>query len=184
MPEETKPKESEKTSASKGKMVPESDLIAVKKTSLAREKDLKEDLAKAQKEVVELTSQVKMLKLNLEDEGDVAEVRQYLINEAKSLDDRKVELDKEKVSLDGERREAEVKALAEKHKVDLEKIKDADDPEKEALRIVNERLAGGEGGDFFETKTPGQIKKEPKHMTDDEFEAHVKAQEEEALSKK
>lgn len=185
MPGDDKSKGAKQPGSSEKKMVPEADLIAVKNASAGREKKLREELTEKTKEVAELKAELKMAKTNLEDEGEVAEVRQYLIDEGKRIEAEKAELEQDRASIKQRERDADVKALAEKHGVEIDQIKDAEDPEKEALKIVNERLAEGGGGgeEFFESKSPGGVRQQPKDMSDEDFEKHVKGMEQEAVSK-
>lgn len=188
MPEDKKPVEPVKAA----KMVPESDLIAFKKASQEREKRLKEELAATKNEVVEVKSQLRITKASLEDDEEVAKVKQLLLDEDKKIKTEREKLDKDLASLTEREREARVKSLATQHSVEIDLIKDAEDPEKEALRLVAERLTKeaeelkkkSTPESLYETRTPGSVKVQPKDMTDEDFKKYVDGQRKEALSKK
>ena len=121
------------------KMVRESDLLAVK----AQVRELKETLAAREAKNAQLESEVKMAKANLEDDESTKEVRGFLLERDKELNEREADLEK-KVSDFKERessyqereRETRIKTLVSEYGVELNAIKDADDPEKEALKLV------------------------------------------------
>ena len=161
------------------KMVRESDLLAVK----SQLKGFKDQLSSKDAEIVRLTSELKAAKVNLEDDDEVKDVRKWLIDRAAELDERQSE--QEKIKQDIEEREASfkgkergslVQTLASKYGIEIDAIKDADDPEKEALRLVVEREAGEiktPAEKTFET-TPagGRVKKDVWKMKPDEFQEY------------
>jgi hypothetical protein len=189
MPEEKKPVLSTKDDK---RTVLESDLIAFKKASQERERRLKEELATTKSEVAEVKSQLKIAKASLEDDEEVAKVRQWLIDEDKRITAEREKVEKDLTSLTEREREVRVKSLAAQHSVEIDLIKDAEDPEKEALRLVAERLTKeaeelkkkSAPESLYETGTPGSVKAQPKDMPDAEFQKYVAGLRKEALSKK
>uniref|UniRef100_A0A6H1ZRE2 Uncharacterized protein n=1 Tax=viral metagenome TaxID=1070528 RepID=A0A6H1ZRE2_9ZZZZ len=140
-------------------------------------------LLKAKEEIANLKSEIKMAKANLTDEDEVKDVREYLLERDRELNEREATLEKRQgelterqTTLDKRDKEESVKSLAAKYKVELDKIKDADDPEKEALKIIHERLTKEKeqppapAEEAFESAPAGGIiKKQPKDMDDKEF---------------
>ena len=187
MPEDKKPVQgSEKKPAAK--MVPESDLIAFKTGSLGREKKLREELVQSTGRVSQLESELKIVKANDEDEGEISAVKQYLLDKEKDIANQRAELDKDLASAKEREKEVAVQTLASKHQVEIDEIKDAEDPEKEALRIVNERLVkekeDGTPESVFESGTPGSVKAQPKDMSDEDFDKFYASQVKEAAARK
>mgnify|MGYP001617141229 CR=1 FL=1 len=164
------------------KMVRESDLIAVKEQL----KKTKEFISQKEKELFQLKSELKVAKANLADDEGAEEVRTYLVKRDEELNDRELELNKFKdelsereASFKGKEREARVNALASEYQVDIEKITDADDPEKEALRLKLERLTKEKEttpaeGTFEHAIAGGRIKKSALDMSDVEFKEYEK----------
>lgn len=183
---ETKPDEAKKPEK---KMVPESDLVAFKRGAIEREKRLKEELAKKDDALAEANAQLKIAQANLEDDAEVAKVRDSLVERDRKLTEKEQKLEKDLASFNEREQEVRVQALATEHGVEIDDIKDAEDPEKEALRLKAERLtkeaeeAKKSPESLYESGTPGSVKTQPKDMSDEEFEAHVKAERTKALSK-
>ena len=170
-----------------GKTVPEKDLIAVK----MREKALKDELAGYKSRLAETEAELEARATNMDDDDEVRKVREHLISENKKLANERASLDKDKASLSEERKEARVKTLASEYGVELDDIKDAEDPEKEALRLVNERLTKEKADQA--TKTPesvyessggGAVKTNIKDMSDEEFMKYSDAKIQEASLKR
>ena len=174
------------------KMVLEADLIAFKKGSTEREKKLREELEESKAKLTQAESETKLAKMNVEDDEVVSTVKAHLVEEDRRIRGERAKLDKDLASLEEREREARVQALASEHQVDIDAIKYADDPEKEALKIKGERLTREKQElekektpeSVFESGTPGTVKKSIWDMSDDDFNAHVEKQKREALSKK
>lgn len=188
------------------KMVPESDLIAVKKSLKSENDKLKEELATIKSQFIESQAELEMANTNVEDDAEVKQVKAYLLGERKKLEKEKAEFGKEKskyqedlTSYQEREKESRVKALASEHGVELDAIKDAEDPEKEALRLKAERLTKEK--EEIEKKTPesvfeasqtGIVKKQPKDMDTtpptggglSEFDRFWESKKKEALSVK
>lgn len=177
---------------SKAKMVPESDIIAFKKGATEREKRLKEELAESKQRTVELEAGLKIAKADTDDEGKLSEIKTYLLEREGTLNERDKEIGKKEKDFASQaeerEREGRVKALAEEHKVEINDITGADDPEKEALRLVAQRLTKEKEETLppesvFESNTPGSVKKSVKDQTDEEFDASWERQKAEAYAK-
>jgi len=186
MPEDKEPVQGDKP---KAKMVPESDLFAVKKPRDAEIKRLKEELATIKQRGVELEAELKIAKMDDGDEAAVSEVKKYLLKRESDLNEKEGKLNKDLTSVAEREKEVAVKALASEHQVDIDAIKDADDPEKEALRIVAKRLTEKAEEtpppeSVFESRTPGIVKKDAWAMSDEEFDKAFEDKRREALSKK
>ena len=166
-------------------MVRASDLVAVKKQL----EKMQEKLAKAESDRNQFQSQLKIAKTNLDDDDDVKAVRKMLVDQAAEIDAKQAELDEaikalgeKETDLSKREKVSWVKTLATEHGVEEDAIKDADDPEKEALRLKAERLSKeikSPAEDVLDS-TPGSgiVKKQIKDMTDEEFavkEAEMKA---------
>jgi len=183
------------------KMVPESDLIALKKRNEKLEdtvSSLKGELADTKAEVVNVRSELKIAKVDSEDAGEISEVKQYLLNEEKRLNQLRTDMDKDLTSrqdtLTKREREVGAKELVEKYGVDFESISGEDNlagMEKKATELYTERLAreneelkGKEkNSPEYETENPSIVKTTVKGMSDEEFEQHWAKQKQEALSK-
>lgn len=190
MPEDTKPVQGDKKPEAK-KMVPESDFLAFKNASLAREKRLKEELATSREEVAQVKSELQMAGVDTENDEEVDKVRKMLIKEDKELRAERAKLDTDRASFKEERREAEIQTLATKYGVDVDVIKDEDDPKAKALEMYAERLAEekktleeSSPGSVYETGTPGTVRTQPKDMSAEEFDTHVKKLKLEASQRK
>ena len=188
------PGQAEKPKADK--VVPEAHFIAFKKGSEARERKLKEELAEVKGQVTQMESELKIAKLNAEDDAEISKVKGYLVDEAKKVEkalaevnEKRAKIDEDLASLTEREKEARVKALASEHKVEIDAIKDAEDPEKEALRLVAQRLTKElenkvPGSEIFESGTPGSVKTKVKDMKDEEFDKVWEQKKQEALSKR
>ncbi len=160
MPQENDPKKVAQ------KMVREADLMAVK----AERDRIKGELAEQKNEVVRLAADLKIAKTDAGDEDAVVKVKEALIAHSEEIRQAQDELDKKVTSFNERERGSQVEALATKHSVELDAIKDAENPELEALKIVNERLTSGEnpaeavvessGGGGLTTKMPIDMNEE------------------------
>ncbi len=118
------------------KMVRESDLIALKKA----EKKIQVELETARKDNARLLNELKIAKASGTDDEDVKAIQDMLIKKSQETQDKVAEIEQREASLKERERESLVKAMASQHSVDYEAIKDAEDPEKEALKLNLERL--------------------------------------------
>ncbi len=148
------------------KVVPESDLMAVK----AILKKVQEELSKTKEELTQTKSELKVAKMTEVDDEDVKKVRDFLLNTETELNKKQTELDKREESLKEteasvkeREKEARVQALASEYEVEVDAIKEAEDPEKEALKLKLGRLAKGKeespAENTFETQSGGVVKK-------------------------
>ena len=191
MAEDNKPVQPPSGGASGNK--PESswktDFFSYKEASLKREKKLKEELAESKQRGAELEAELKIAKTDTEDEGEISEVKKALLKRDAELNEKDRKLAKDLASIEEREKEVRVKTLASEYQVEIDAIKDAEDPEKEALRIVAKRLTKEKEEtpapeSVFESKTPGGVKVPIKDMPDTEFDAVWEKQKREALSKK
>ncbi len=170
-----------------GKTVPEKDLIAVK----MREKTLKDELAGVRTKLAEAEAELETRATDTDDDEEVKKVREMLVADSKKNANERAQIDKDKASLAEERKEARVKSLASEFEVDLDDIKNAEDPEKEALRLVNERLTKEKTEQVektpesvFESTSGGGVKQNVRDMSDDEFNKTYEAKVHEASLKR
>lgn len=157
------------------KMVRESDLMAVRR----REEKLKEEVAELKGDIANLTSELSVAKVDGEDSEEVKRVKDFLLAEEKRINKLMQDHEKEVASFNEREKESRVKALASQYQIEIADIESAEDPEKEALRIVNERLTKEKevpkepenpAEETFESSVAsGQIKKKFADMTDEEF---------------
>lgn len=169
------------------KMVRESDLIAIKEQL----KKLKEESSKDKAELVQLKSELRVAKTNLADDDEVKDVREFLLKREKELNEHEATLsDKEsglserETSLKEREREGLIQTFASKYNLKVEEIKDADDPEKEALRLSHERLKKEKeitpAAEVFEGAIPvGRAKVKVSEMNEQQladFEKKLKAE--------
>lgn len=186
MPEDTKP--AHPSTEGKPKMVLESDLIAAKRGAAGREKQLKEELAEARSAAAKVEAELRVAKLDADDDAEVKAVREYLIKQADEVAANRAKLEKDLGSFQEREGEARVQALATQYGVAVELIKEAEDPEKEALKLYAERLAKEKAEaapeSIVETGESVTTKKSVWDMTDEEFDKDVAQKEREALSKK
>ena len=168
MPEGDKP-----VQPKEAKMVPEKDLLAV----AARRDKYKAELAEKDSLVAKLQAELRVAKLNVEDDEEIKAVKEYLLGLADSIDQREKKHSKDLADFEEREKDSRVKALAEEYGVDLDVIKDAEDPEKEALRIVarqakeNKEKAPESVVDLSPSVT---TKKNVWDMSDDEFNKKIK----------
>lgn len=174
------------------KTVPASDLFAVKKQA----EKLQEELANTKAELADIKAELEIAHTDVEDSDEVARVKQYLLGlekqvnaKVRDVEAREAKLKEDLASYEERDKESRVQALASEHQVEVDAIKDAEDPEKEALRLVNERLAkekleleGKTPESVFETVGGGVIKKKIADMNDAEFAQKEKELKAEALS--
>ena len=153
------------------KMVREQDLMAQKK---AKEKAL-EELAEEKRKTARLEHELKVAKTDAEDEDEVLAIKEALKNQFDEIQQERAKFQTELTAFEGEKKASRLQALASEHGVEIDSIKDAEDPEKEALRLKLERIAGK----MAEAPSPesvvehapagGIIKKMPLDMSDKEF---------------
>jgi len=186
------------------KMIPESQLITFKKAAENRETKLREQVAKANGELTErnsavrtLEAQLKTSKLNLEDDEKMKEVRSYLLDEDKRIQDLQAEIDKKVASVKERERGARAKELALDGKskgleITPEELLEAEDMEKfsstkyvEFLAKENERLKNEPSTPetVFERGAGGVVTKTVANMSDAEFDKHWDSSMQGALQK-
>lgn len=187
--------EKEKPVQPKGgpKTVPESAIISLRESTTKEIRRLKEELATTRTELSKSTSELKIAKVNMEDDEEVKKVRDYLLDREEELNKRKATLEEDLTSFTERERGVRAKELATKYGVDVESISGEEDPEKKALELYAERLAQEKQAlvekqvsaeSVFESGPGGTIKVQPKDMSDADFDKHVKKLHDEALSKK
>jgi len=189
MPEEPKPPQ--QTEKAAPKVVPESDLIAVKRKAQEIEKRLREELAELKGKLAEAESELEIGATDVEDDEEVKKVKTYLKGEDNKIKQERAKLDADLAAFQERERESRVQTLASQYQVEIDAIKDAEDPEKEALRLANERLAKekeeaetkASPESVFEHGAGGIVKKPILDMNDAEFEAKEKALKAESLSR-
>lgn len=165
------------------KMIPETDLIALREGSKSRERKWKEQLEEATRKIEDLTAREKVARLSAEDDEDVKAVKKYLLDKEEEIDKSRAKHEKELASFQERERGVRAKELAADYKqrgveIDPESLLSSEDMERVALDRYSEFLAE-ENKKLKETKTPapsvfestpaGTSKKMPKDMTDEEF---------------
>ena len=183
----TEDEKSTQQTKSAPKMVPESQLMAVKNKASEELRRLKEELADKVAELANAKSELEVSHTDVEDDEEVQKVKAYLLSREKDINSKEAKLQKDLASYEEREKESRVQSLASLHQVELDAIKDAEDPEKEALRLVNERLSGElekkASESVFETGSVGIVKKKVADMDDKEFEEFEQRLKKESLSK-
>lgn len=135
------------------KMIPESDLIKFKKGAEGREERLKTENEGLRTKVTTLTTeastakaQLKTVKSNLEDDGEVSELRDYLLKEDEKNQANSSKNEQDRTSLDKREREVRVKEIVAEYKskgveLDSDEIVKADDMDNFAVAAFNDHLA-------------------------------------------
>ena len=172
------------------KTVPEGDLIAFKKGSLEREKKLKEELANLRDEL----SQVKISQTDVEDDEEVKKVKEYLLSEDKRIKTQRAKLEADLTTYEKRERVVRAKELASQRGVDEETLLASEDMDTKSLELYAERLAKEKAEleeklksspeRIYETGGGGQLRKQPKDMSKDEFDKYWKQQLTEAQTKR
>ena len=119
-----------------GQTVPLSELIAAKD----KIKKLLSDLESERKVRADVEAQLKVAKVNGEDDEEIKKVRQGLLDEWDKLKADKDKLDEDSTSFKEREKIFTVSQLASKYGVEVDAISDKDDPEKEALKLYAEKL--------------------------------------------
>ncbi len=187
------------------KMIPEAQLITYKKSAENREEKLKKTITEMTQERdglktsnSTLSANVKTLKANLEDEGEVKEVREYLLEEDKRITELRSQTEKDRASVAGERKEVRARELVAEYgpkglALEKETLLNEEDMDKYALSSFNEFLVKQKGEtkppenpaeSVFDTGDGSVVKKSVKDMSDDEFNKHWNQNFQTSLSKK
>ena len=126
------------------------------------EKDFMAQKAKAEKyeklykeqetTVSRLTSELKIAKTNVEDDDEVKLVKQHLLDQEAEIRKNREQYEKDRAGFDEKIKASNVKAWASQYGVDVVDIKDAEDPEKEALRLQAARMT-----EEAKTASPGSV---------------------------
>ncbi len=151
------------------KMVRESDLLAVKAT----EKRLKSELAESKNQIVQLSADLKIAKTDGSDDEAVTRVKEALLAQNDESAKMREQLDRDLASFNERERESRVQAFASQYGVELDSIKDAENPELAALKLANERLTSGENPAEAVVESSGGgglTTKMPINMNDEELE--------------
>ncbi len=165
------------------KMVPETDLIALREGSKSREKRLKAELDEAQRKIEELSDKERIARLNGVDDDEVKAVKKYLLEEEDRVNKLRAKHEKDVASYQERERGVRARELAAEYKqrgveVDLDNLLNSEDMEKVALDRYaaflaeeNKRLKETKPPEpsVFESTPAGTSKKMPKNMTDEEF---------------
>ena len=134
------------------KMVKEADLIAFKKSAESREKKFKQELEELNKRVADaeagrrqVESQLKITKVDLEDDEEVKKVREFLLNEDKRIENEAKKLQERLDSFTKRERGVMAKELAFEMKskgVELkeEALLEAEDMKAKAAEVYTEFL--------------------------------------------
>jgi hypothetical protein len=123
------------------KMVPEADLLRLKKGSEAREKKYREELANVSARLREVEAKSILGGLNTGDEADVGKVKSYLLGRASEIEEKSRKLDEELASLKEREREVRVKDVALRYGLSSDELAGEEDVESAALRLRAERLS-------------------------------------------
>jgi len=163
------------------RLVPETDVIAVKKAHERTKAELSELKAK----LVDIESERSLIGGLGDDEEEVDKVKTMLLEREKALNKRQAQLDKDLTSLKEREKESRVQSLVSKYGVNITDISDSEDPEKKALELYAERLtkekeelvkAKEKSPELiYESGSMGKLHKQPRDMTEKEFEDYVKS---------
>lgn len=184
------------------KLVPESDLIAVKMAL----KKTQGELAQARAKVGELESDISVLGLDDSEEGNISAVKKTLLKQSKELATAKAKFEQERSEFLGREKSVRVRELVTQNQLDadviasLETLESTEAIEKEIYRLKAEKLEAqiksgnppptgdqsakvGEG--LYERGSGSAVvKKQPKDMTDDEFKSFLAGEEAKAASRR
>ncbi len=166
------------------KMIPETDLIALREGSKSRERKLKEQLEEANRKVEDLTAREKVARLSgVDDDDDVKAVKKYLLEQEEEINKSRAKHEKEVASFQEREKGVRAKELVAEYKqrgveIDVEALLNSEDMERVSLDRYSVFLAE-ENKKLKETKTPeprvfesisaGTSRKMPKDMTNEEF---------------
>jgi hypothetical protein len=175
------------------KTVPLSSLIAIKKSSQERERQLKAELAAEASRRKELEAELELLRVsNKEEEGeeeDIEGVKKLLLEKHKQITAKERELEEKLSSFAEREKKIMAKELALRYGVDEEQLLESEDPEKTALALYAERLQQEKEelekkSKTYESGIPMSSAKSPLQMSDEEFQAHLARLRAEARSKR
>ncbi len=166
------------------KMIPETDLIALREGSRSRERKLKEQLEEANRRVEDLAAREKVARLSGDDDDAIKAVKKYLLEQEDEINKARARYEKDVTSYQERERGVRAKELAVEYKqrgvdVSVESLLNSEDMEKVALDRYAEFLAE-ENKKLKETPKPpeprvfestpaGTSKKQVKDMSDEEF---------------
>ena len=186
----------------KPQVVPIADLMKLKTKLEKVEKEREDALAKVsdfESQVRKLNADLKTATTNLEDDDEVKQVREFLMKENETLEQKLKDIETKGKALFTRERGARAKELITDYKSkglvlkeeDVLSAEDIDDYAKsqhlEFLAKENERLKAQPSNpaeSIFEGGEGSMVKKQPKDMTSAEFATHLKNLQTEALSKK
>ncbi len=123
------------------KMVPESDLIRLKKGSEARERKYREELQGLTARLTELEVGSRFTNLKVDSEEEIGKVREYLVKQANTLEEKSRKLETDLASFKEREREVRAKELAVEYGISSEDLLGEDDVASAASRLYAERLA-------------------------------------------
>lgn len=179
----------------KAKLVPESDLIAIKRKYQDIEKKLRGELAEIKGKFAEAQAELEVTSTDVEDSDEVKRVKSYLVGESKKVQAERAKLEEDLASFKEREKESRVQTLASKYGIDVESIGSEEDPEKKAYEIVAERLTKEKEElqknvppvspeSVLEHEAPSIKKVSPKDMPVADFNNLWEAKKKEALSVK
>ncbi len=169
------------------KMVPESDLLAVK----AMMKKVQTEIVTLKADNSRLLAEAEVLGIDDGDEGQITAVKKALLKQAKDLKAKEDEFNKKQLDFSGREKSVRIKELVTQYKLSEEaasKLEEMplEEAEKEAYRLRVEKLetlvkeGKKEEGEFFERGSPAVPKMQPKDMPDKDFTEYVEKQKEQA----
>ena len=180
------------------KMVPLSELLAIKISSKERIKKLEAQLKDAEDSITSLESDLEIAKSGADDE-EVADVKRHLLEEKREIEKARKAHEKDVATLKEERRVVDAEKIVARYKakgldLDIEALQAEEDMTSYALDHYADFLerrektppASGEEelAAVHENETPTVVKKQPKDMTDAEFDKFVATEKQKSLSKR
>ena len=183
------------------KMVPLSELLAIKISSKERVKKLEAQLKDAEDRVISLESDLEIAKSGADDE-EVADVKKHLLEEKREIEKARKAHEKDVATLKEERRVVDAEKIVARYKakgldLDIEALQAEEDMTSYALDHYVDFLERREKkppaskeeeeeelSEVHENETPTVVKKQPKDMTDAEFDKFVATEREKSLSKR
>ncbi len=170
------------------KVVPLSDFVTFKKAAEGREKKLKAQLEEKAKEVEKAAGELRITKMNANDDEEVKTVKNYLLQKEQELRELEAAHSKRGTDLTERERKVKAKELVTDYKgrgveLDVETLLSEDDMDVYAMSKFSEHLAEVEkrvketppSRAVYESTLASTNRKMPKDMNDAELEAYRKA---------
>ncbi len=173
----------------KKRMVPESDLLAVKAKLRDTERKLQDTNTQHSQTLAQLNNELKIAKANGDSSEEVELVRKHLLDQADGIKTDRAKYDTDLAGLTDREKKVRAKELATDLKskgleVDIQSLIDAEDMERHSKDLLVEfqgkeierlKTEPRSAESVYERGAGGVLKKMPKEMTDAEFTQYEKS---------